>query len=204
VTTHSVLEHNLSELYAASGTPRMVEVPELTFLMIDGHGDPNSSPAYAEAIQTLFALSYKLKFLLRRLDGADHKVGPLEGLWWAPDMSLITDKSEWDWTMMVHQPDEVTPELVAQAASEVARAGSLPVHRVRLEAFAEGLAGQILHRGPYAEEGPTIARLHAYLAGQGYVFDGRLQKHHEIYLSDPRRAAPQRLRTIVRQPVRAW
>src|SRR4051794_10567675 len=179
MTTQIALQPTFTELYSASGTPRMVEVPELTFLMLDGHGDPNGSSRYAETIQTLFALSYKLKFMIKRAGGESYKVGPLEGLWWAPDMEHFTDKSQWDWTMMVRQPLAVTPELVQEAAEAVARARPLPeLLQVRLEPLAEGLAGQILHAGPYSEEGPTVARLHEFLRGRGYTFDGRLQKHH--------------------------
>jgi hypothetical protein len=179
----------------------------LSFLMIDGHGDPNTSRDYQHAVQALFTLSYSLKFAIKRSGGANHKVGPLEGLWWAADMSAfdVGDKSAWDWTAMIRQPAEVTPDLLRRVIDDVVSKKQLPaLAQVRLESFTEGRAAQILHVGPYSAEGPTIARLHAFIAEQGFDFDHfdpRRQKHHEIYLGDPRRAAPERLRTIIRQPV---
>lgn len=193
-------------LYRATTTPRLVVVPAMRFLALDGHGDPNTTPAYASAVQALFAVSYVTKFAIRKAGGEDFKVGPLEGLWWAEDLASfdVGDKSDWDWTMMIRQPDSVTTELAAQCAEEVAARKVLPTARsVRLETFEEGPAAQVLHVGPYATEGPTIARLHAFLHDQGLDFDGHVHKHHEIYLGDPRRSAPDKLRTIVRQPYAA-
>lgn len=197
------IEQELHKLYRAGKKPEFVEVPELSFLMIDGHGDPNLSEHYRVAIQALYGVSYTLKFALKRAGGPDYRVAPLEGLWWVEDMagSSIEDKSDWDWTAMIRQPAEVTPELVAEAVREVAEKKKLPAAgELRLERFAEGLAAQVLHVGPYADEGPTIGRLHAFIAQHGHARRG---KHHEIYLSDPRRTAPERLKTIIRQPVRA-
>ena len=188
-------------LYRARQTPELIDVPELSFLMIDGHGDPNVSDRYREGIQALYAVSYTLKFAIKRAGGPDHRVGLLEGLWWVDDMTRLTmeDKSAWDWTAMIRQPANVTAELVEEAAVEVAGKKQLPVVReLRLERFAEGRAAQILYVGSYAEEGPTIERLHAFIDEQGYAKRG---KHHEIYLGDPRRTAPARLKTIIRQPV---
>jgi hypothetical protein len=193
----------VAELYRASTTPELVEVPELAFLMIDGHGDPNVSPAYAEAIQTLYAVSYAAKFAIKRAGGEDFRVSPLEGLWTAADLGAFRsgDKSGWAWTAMIRQPDSVTGELVERLAEEVAiRKGLSSARRLRLELFEEGLAAQVLHVGPYAAEEPTIARLHAFIHEHGFTFDGHVQRHHEIYLGDPRRAAPEKLRTIIRQP----
>lgn len=195
-------KRELKELYAAARTPAMVEVPELTFLMVDGHGDPNASPEYGEACEALFSVSYSARFALKGLGVLEYGVMPLEGLWWVPDMSTfsIEDKSAWDWTMMTMQPDQVTPELLEEAMAKVAAKRSLPaLERLRLERFAEGRAAQVLHIGPYSAEGPTNAGLHAFIAEQGYQ---RAGKHHEIYLGDPRRSAPERLKTILRQPVR--
>jgi hypothetical protein len=176
----------------------MVNVPGMLFLMIDGHGDPNTSSSYQDALQALCALSYSLKFQIKRLSGSDYKVGSLEGLWWAPDLGAFA----WDWTMIIRQPDMVTEDLLADTIKQVQEKKGLPAAaNVRLERFTEGRAAQILHVGPYSTEGPTIARLHAFIDDQGLTFDGRVQKHHEIYLGDPRRAAPERLRTIIRQPV---
>jgi hypothetical protein len=179
-------------------------VPELTFVMIDGHGDPNTSAEYREAIQAVYGLSYTLKFSLKRELGLTYRVGPLEGLWWADDMAefSIGRKAAWDWTMMIAQPDAVTPERFERAREDVSRKKGLPsLARVRLERFDEGLAGQVLYLGPYSDEGPTIEHLHRFIHGLGYAFDGRHQKHHEVYLGDPRRSAAEKLRTIIRQPI---
>jgi hypothetical protein len=178
----------------------LVRVPALAFLCVDGHGDPNTSPRYADAIQALYSVSYAAKFALKKASGLNVKVSPLEGLWWADDLSafLTADKSAWDWTLMIRQPDPVTADLIDRLAADVDAKRELPTVRdLRLVTFEEGTAAQVLHVGPYAAEGPTIERLHAYIRDQGFVLDGR---HHEIYLGDPRRAAPEKLRTIIRQP----
>ena len=195
------LKRELQDLYTAKSAPAMVEVPEQQFLMIDGHGDPNTSKQYREAVSALFSVSYAAKFALKRAGIVDYVVMPLEGLWSSPDMSAFTtgNKSAWDWTMMIMQPDSVTLE-VFEAALEKAAQKSLPaLERTRLERFAEGPAAQVMHRGPYSTEGPTVAALHAFIAEQGHELAGR---HHEIYLSDPRRSAPENMKTILRQPVR--
>jgi hypothetical protein len=179
-----------------------VVVPELTFLMIDGRGDPNTSQEYQDAVQALFALSYGVKFAIRRSGGTDHKVAPLEGLWWAHDWRSFADgnKAAWSWTAVIRQPFEATSELVERTVAEMTAKKPLPaLTAVRLESFIEGESAQVLHIGPYSAEGPTIARLHQFIAEHGCGFDGLTQKHHEIYLGDPRRAAPERLRTIIRQ-----
>ncbi len=194
---------SVEQLYRATATPRLVRVPPLTFLCIDGHGDPNTSTTYADAVRALFSMSYAAKFAIKRTSGQNVKVSPLEGLWWAHDMDtfLTGRKSDWDWTMMIRQPDLVTDDLVGRLAAELSAKKSLPaVQGLRLVTIAEGSAAQVLHVGPYADEGPTIERLHNFIRGQGFVFDGHHQKHHEIYLGDPRRAAPEKLRTIIRQP----
>jgi hypothetical protein len=191
----------LKHLYTATARPALVDVPPLTYLMIDGHGDPNTAPEYAEAVQALYAVAYTTKFAVRRAGGPDFAVMPLQGLWWAPDMSAFIsgDKAAWDWTMMIMQPDEVTPDVIDRSrAAASSKAPATALARLRLERLIEGRAAQVLHVGPYAAEGPTIQRLHEFIAGQGLQ---RAGKHHEIYLSDPRRAAPQRLRTVIRQPV---
>jgi hypothetical protein len=193
----------VDRLYRATTTPQLVEVPALRFLCLDGHGDPNTSPAYAAAVQALYSVSYAAKFAVKKAGGPVFKVSPLEGLWWAEDMStfLTGEKSKWDWTMMIRQPDVVTGDLVARLADEVAANKSMPVAKeLRLIPFEEGAAAQVLHVGPYDTEGPTIARLHDFIQEHGFTLDGR---HHEIYLGDPRRSAPERLRTIIRQPYAA-
>lgn len=196
-------KRELRSLYSATDDPGLVDVPELSFLMIDGHGDPNTAPEYAEAVKALYSVAYTLKLTLKRTPGGvDYTVMPLEGLWWVPDMSTFAtaDKDDWDWTMLILQPEEVTHEAVAAAAENTLEKHPElgAVMRVRLERFKEGPAVQVMHVGPYATEGPTIQRLHAFIAEHGQEPAG---KHHEIYLSDPRRAAPERMRTIIRQPV---
>lgn len=191
-------------LYAPSAQEVVeVDVPPMHFLMIDGQGDPNTSPAYTEALEALFALSYTIKFAVKKsAGGVDYGVMPLEGLWWADDLSVFTtaDRTQWQWTMMIMQPDFVSASLVHDVTQDVARKknpAALPL--VRFESFHEGRAAQILHRGPFSEEGPTIARVHAFIEAAGCQLTG---KHHEIYLSDIRKAAPAQWKTIVRQPMR--
>jgi hypothetical protein len=194
-------------LYAPSAKhPAIVEVPEFAFLMVDGRGDPNTSEAYQQALEALYSVAYTLKFSLKKAAAQrDFKVAPLEGLWWAdeaaPSMAeLQSDRDAWNWTMMIAVPDEVTAEEVAAAADAAARKRELPAAALlRLERLEEGLAAQIMFVGPYAEEAPTIELLHGFVAAQGHELRGR---HHEIYLSDPGRTAPERLKTVIRHPVR--
>jgi len=190
------------ELYTAGREPTIIAVPELAFLMVDGHGDPNTAAEYAGAVEALYAVAYTAKFAVKRAPGGvDYGVMPLEGLWWTPDMATFTtaDKAAWDWRMMIMQPPLVTPEVFEAArASAAKKKSSQAIARVRLERFAEGAAAQVMHLGPYAAEAPTIERLHAFIAEHGYQ---RAGKHHEIYLSDPRRTAPERMKTILRQPI---
>lgn len=180
-----------------------VTVPPITYLMIDGHGDPNTDPAYANALQTLFPAAYGVRAELKKRTGLAWVVGPLEALWSAEDPSTFTDrtKSAWDWTLILPSPDEVTEDDIATglAAAAAARKPGVPVGDVRAEVLEEGTCFQILHVGSYDDEGPTLARLHHELMpGRGLTFNGR---HHEIYLNDARRVAPEKLRTILRQPV---
>ncbi len=182
----------------------VVNVPDMQFLMVDGEGNPNTSQEYQEAVEALYAVAYALKFLLKKEQGVDYVVMPLEGLWWTPDMRefSLEHKENWLWTMMIAQPEEVTAALFERMRAQVQRKKSSPaLAKMRLEPFHEGLAAQIMHLGPFAAEGPTIARLHTFIREQGYAFDGTEQKHHEIYLSDPRRAAPEKMRTVIRQSV---
>lgn len=194
------LRKTLRHLYRPSTRDVVfVDVPEMALLMVDGTGDPETSAAYRAAIELLYAMAYTLKFLIRKRRGLDYPVMPLEGLWWAPENSPLEDRDAWRWTMMIMQPDAVTPEDVRDAADQVrAKKPHLDPSGVRLERLAEGRAAQIMHLGPYAAEGPTIERLHAAIAGLGLRPRGR---HHEIYLSDPRRTSPDRIKTVIRQPV---
>lgn len=194
----------LRELYAPkSGDFRIVEVPPLTYLAIDGEGDPNTSPQYAAAVEALYTLAYTIKAHSRTGHGRDFVVAPLEGLWRADDMSAFVrrDKAAWQWTMLIALPDWVTGDDVDAARADARRKKDLPaLDRVTVRTLTEGTSVQILHIGPYDDEGPTIERLHrTYLPEHGLVPNG---DHHEIYLSDPRRTAPAKLKTILRQPVR--
>ena len=194
-------------LYAPSAKhPAIVEVPDLAFLMVDGRGDPGSSEAFENAMQALFSAAYTLKFSLKKADPErDFKVAPVEGLWWGDDpkpslADLQRDRDRWNWTLMMAVPDTVKADEVAAALEAAARKKDLPAAPLlRLERFEEGLAAQILHVGSYSEEAATIEHLHAWVAGQGYELRGR---HHEIYLGDPSRTAPERLKTVLRHPVR--
>jgi hypothetical protein len=191
-----------ASLYRAGRDPRLVDVPPMSFLMIDGSGDPNTSADYRDAIAALYSLSYTIKFMLKKA-GMDIRVSALEGLWWADEMAEFSSHSttNWRWTTMIAQPDAVTADVFEQALAQVREKKSVrALDQVRLARFAEGQSAQFLHVGPYATEGPTIERLHRFIHDCGGTFDGRRQKHHEIYLSDPSGTAPARLRTIVRQP----
>lgn len=193
----------LKHLYQPSAKKfEVVDVPPMNFLMIDGHGDPNTAQEYKDALEALYAVSYKLKFMSKKESGKDYVVPPLEGLWWAEDMETFTtqrDMSAWDWTMMIMQPEWITREMVGEAVKQVEQKGLPALSKLRLETYHEGLAVQILHIGPYSAEAPTIARMHAFIDENGYEPAG---KHHEIYLSDPRKVAPEKLKTVLRQPVR--
>jgi hypothetical protein len=188
----------LPALYAPKrGGFHVVDVPEIAFLMVDGHGDPNTSPAYTEAVTALYTLSYAVRAIAKTDLGRVHTVGPLEGLWSADDPAVFVtrEKSAWDWTMMISQPAWITPDVV-----EAAMRKKKAVDGVRFASYAEGRSVQVLHVGSYDDEAPVLAALHReYLPEHGLTFNGR---HHEIYLSDPRRTAPEKLRTILRQPVR--
>ncbi len=177
----------------------VVEVPAMNFLMLDGSGDPNGA-TYTDAVGKLYAVAYALKFLLKKRDAErDYTVMPLEGLWWTREGTVWydTDRANWCWTIMIVQPEGITEELFEQARSEVERKKQFDLAYMRFAAFTEGRAAQILHSGPYSEERPTIDRLHAFLEQRDWQASGR---HHEIYLNDPFRTAPERLRTIIRQP----
>ena len=197
-------KRDLKHLYQPpAGQFTLIEVPAMQFLMLDGHGDPNSAPAYQEAVEALYAVAYKLKFASKQRLGRDYAVMPLEGLWWAEDMASFTarrDKSQWDWTMMIMQPEWVTGKMFAQATAVVTQQKALPaLAKLRLEPYHEGQSVQIMHIGSYEDEAPTLHKLHhEFMPANQLAFNGR---HHEIYLSDPRRVAPEKLKTVLRQPV---
>lgn len=198
------MKKSLRRLYMPS--PKefvLVDVPLQRFLAIDGQGDPNTSTDYAEAVEALYSVSYTVKFASKKKLERDFVVAPLEGLWWADDPETFRagDKSAWKWTMMICQPDWVTEEIITDATAAASRKKQLPaISRIELRELGEGLSVQILHIGSYDDEAPTLARLHdEFMPANGLDFNGH---HHEIYLSDPRRTDPAKLRTVLRQPVR--
>jgi hypothetical protein len=196
------LKKKFKELYTAPADAVVrVDVPPLSYLMLDGKGDPNTSAEYATAVESLFSVAYVIKFAVKRGPSAtDYGVMPLEGLWWADDMSRFTidEKAAWKWTMMIMQPEIVTHDLVEKAITEVGRKKDLSaVDRIRFEVLDEGVCAQTMHVGPFSQEGPTIERLHQFVRARGRP-TGR---HHEIYLTDIRKADPRKWRTVIRQPM---
>lgn len=198
------LKKDRKDLYAPPvGDFTEVLVPPMTYLAIDGHGDPNTAPEYVDAVSALYAAGYAVKFAFRARTGADFVVGPLEGLWSSEDPESFAErrKDAWDWTMLIPLPDPVAGDDI-RAGLEKAAAGKpgLPLDRVVALRLDEGLSLQIMHLGSYDDETPTLVRLHhEVMPERGYTWNGR---HHEIYLGDPRRVAPEKLRTVLRQPVR--
>jgi hypothetical protein len=194
------LKKDLKHLYSPSKTPSIVDVPTLSFLMIDGQGDPRSE-SFKDVVGTLFSVAYTIKFHIKKTQNIDFGVMPLEGRWWVEDYRELDfeRRDNWMWTLMIMQPESVTPEIVDQCRAAVQKKkGLAALPPVRLESFTEGLVAQMLYTGPYADEWPTIERLHAYIEEQGGTLTG---KHHEIYLNDFTRTAPERLKTILRQPL---
>jgi hypothetical protein len=191
------------DLYAPTAKDfSIVEVPPFHFFLIDGQGDPNTSEAYGQAVEALYALSYATKFASKKQLERDYVVAPLEGLWHSEHKNAFPDrqKDKWSWTMMIRQPDWITADLVDVARDTSAKKKLAALDQVRAELFEEGKSVQILHVGSYDDEAPTISRLHAeFLPENGLVENGL---HHEIYLGDPRRVEPAKLKTVLRQPVR--
>ncbi|MEW9094898.1 MAG: GyrI-like domain-containing protein [Clostridiaceae bacterium] len=191
------------ELYNSSSKEiQIVNIPKLNYLMIDGTGNPNTSQEYKEAIEALFSVSYAIKFMIKKgATAVDYGVLPLEGLWWTDNMEDFSteNKDIWNWTALIMQPEFVDEDLVHKALEEVKKKKNLPsLSKIRFENIDEKLVAQIMYIGPYSEEDPTIERLHNYIDEMGYI---KVGKHHEIYLSDARRAAPEKLKTILRQPI---
>ena len=189
-------------LKARQGKPAVVNVPSMTFAMVDGVGDPNNSPTFTNAVEALYTISYTSKFSLKKSGGGAFKVSPLEGLWWSRTgknyLIAGVDKADFLWTLMIRQPPEVTAKVFRQSVTDaMEKKGNPALATVRLEKFTEGRSAQIMHLGPYSAEQPTIQMLHDFIASQGGTLTG---KHHEIYLGDPRRAKPEKLKTIIRQP----
>jgi hypothetical protein len=199
-------KHLYAPRWQAAKKVELVDVPEFKFVMIDGRIEPGEAPGtssgFGEAMGALYSAAYTLKFMskLRKEDPIDYPVMALEGLWWVEDGKFdITVKDNWVYTMMIMQPDHITPEMFAEALAGAAKKKPNPaLARLRLETFGEGLCVQIMHIGPYDTEPATIERMHRWAAEQGYRLAG---KHHEIYLGDPRRADPEKLKTVLRHPV---
>jgi len=197
------LKKELKELYQPKVSNIVtVDVPAMNFLMIDGKGDPNTAQAYRDAIEALYGISYTLKFTVKKSPkGVDYSVMPLEGLWWADDPAdfVKPNKDRWRWTAMIMQPDFITNAMVEKAKDELTKKKTVAsLSQLRFEKFHEGLSAQIMYIGPFADEGPTISRIHEYILNGGHKLHG---KHHEIYLSDLRKTAPEKLKTIIRQPM---
>lgn len=195
----------LKEFYQPNAkVPVIVDVPEMLFIMIDGIGSPGESKEYSDAISALYPIAYQIKFKSKQ-KGKDYVVPPLEGLWWADNMKDFAEgnRQNWKWTMMIMQPKWITLDLF-ENAKKSARSKkpelSGPISKVRFKKLHEGRSAQIMHIGPYSQEHPTIKKLHDFINEQGGIFDGNKQKHHEIYLSDPRRANPKTMKTVIRQP----
>jgi hypothetical protein len=193
----------LKQFYSApTGKAVFVTIPPMRYLMIDGMGDPNTATSAREAIETLFPLAYAIKFKIKKEMETDYSVLPLEGLWWADDMTafMSAGKDFWKWTYMIQQPVIVTGDIFDQVLFDVKKKLS-SLSQVRFETLEEGLSAQIMHLGPFSEEGKTIDILHSFIRENGHKIDGLVKKHHEIYLSDYRKTSPEKLKTIIRQPV---
>ncbi|MFF2522088.1 GyrI-like domain-containing protein [Streptomyces liangshanensis] len=191
------------EFYAPKNTAwAIVDVPEQRFIAIDGTGNPNTAPAYASAVEALYAVAYTLKFAGKRTENGDFVVAPLEGLWWADRPEVFTSgaKDAWNWTMLINMPSWITKEMIEDAQQTALAKKKLPtISRLRHLTLHEGPSAQVLHIGSYDDEAPVLHELHhTYLAANDLRPSGL---HHEIYLSDPRKTAPEKLKTILRQPV---
>ncbi len=195
------LKSELKTLYKPSAKEVVaIDVPAFNFLMIDGEGNPNTSTDYKEAVEALYSVSYNIKFALKREKALDYVVMPLEGLWWADDLTSFNRnaKDSWKWTMMIMQPPEASKQMVQSAIASVQDKKGLPgLKKIRFAQFKEGRSAQTMHIGPFSAEGPTVQGVHDFITGRSALRG----KHHEIYLSDIRRAAPEKWKTIIRQPM---
>lgn len=199
------------DLYQPAAKPSLIEVPEMIFIAVDGAGDPNTCPEYKAAMEILYGLSFTIK--MSKMDGSqpegyfEYVVPPLEGLWFADGISFdgmnVTDKSKFKWVSMIRQPEFVTEQVFEAAREKLAKKKpDLDLSKARLMKYTEGLCVQIMHKGAYDDEPRSIEMIKKFAAGNGLTEDfseGRF--HHEIYLSDPRKCAPKRLRTVIRHPV---
>ncbi len=193
----SDLRDRMRPLYAArAGKPAIVDVPKLRFLAVDGTGDPNE-PAFTESIQALYGVAFTIKFALKKKGGSAQRMMPLEALWSCEDP--IAPLSEWSWTLLIAQPERVDRAALKAAQKELAKRGKSGADCVRMETITEGKCVQMLHLGPYDEEWEDIETMHAFVREAGYELHGL---HHEIYLNDPRRCLPEKIKTILRHPVK--
>ena len=195
------------DLYLPKSKPVLIDVPIMKFIMVDGAGDPNEQP-YQKAVEVLYALTFTIK--MSKMGGNqpagyfDYVVPPLEGLWWVSgEVFSFEARENWLWTSMIRQPEFVTPEVFEWAVQQCCqKKPGLDVSKARFESFTEGLCVQIMHIGPYADEPRSVDLMKAFIADQGLIDQtGSIRKHHEIYLSDPRKTAPEKLRTVLRHPV---
>lgn len=197
------LKKEFKELYSGKKSPSVVTVPEQKIISIEGKGDPGKSEEYMDAIQTLYPVAYSMKFISKLSYKKDYVVMPLEGLWWADDMSdFISGKRDnWKWKLFIVQPRFITKSIFNTAVKEVEKKKKpVAIKKIAFEKIKEGKSAQIVHVGPYSEEGPTVQKLHDFIESEGGKFTGNSQLHHEIYLGDPRKTAPEKLKTIIRQP----
>jgi len=200
------------ELYQPGTSPSIIDVPEMIFITVDGQGNPNTGAAYQDALEVLFGLSYSIK--MSKMSGTqpegyfEYVVPPLEGLWWSEDKDFngtnLLDKDRLFWTSLIRQPDFVTPEVFEFAKAAFSKKKPrLDTSKARLERTSEGLCVQAMHIGPYEDEPATVAAMERYAGENGYAIDiNETRRHHEIYLADPRKVAPEQLRTVIRHPVR--
>ena len=207
------LKRKLHHLYVPSARKvEVVQVPALQFAMLDGQIEkaqvPSTSPGFQEAMAAMYGIAYTLKFMLKKRPRApvDYPVMAMEGLWWVKGGTFdITKKDNWLYTLMILMPDVITQALFAEGIAEIRskRGDSPSLRKLRLRTFEEGLCMQIMHVGPYAAEPATVDRMHAFAQENGYVdLVGRGGKHHEIYMGDPRRADPAKLKTVLRHPIK--
>lgn len=199
-----IIRKTLKHLYQPSSKEvQIVDVPPMNFIMIDGEGDPNTAKDYQDALESLFAVSYAIKFMIKRgSTQIDYGVLPLEGLWWSDNMSDFTsgNKDKWKWTSMIMQPEYVTVEIFKEAIEQVRKKKNpVAIQKLRFEKYDEGKAAQIMHIGQFSEEGPTIEKIHNFIRDNGCKL---IKKHHEIYLSDIRKTASEKLKTVIRQPIK--
>ena len=196
------LKKQLAGLYKPTAKAvTLVDVPAMNFIMVDGHGAPES-PLFQQAIQALYPIAYTIKFARKKADGTDYGVMPLEGFWWADDMSAFTSgktgRDKWQWTLMIMQPDFITRADFTAAQEIAAKKNDNPlIAKVRFEKFKECAAAQIMHVGPFSAEGPNVQKIHDKIVELGGKLSG---KHHEVYLSDFRKVDPQKMKTVLRQP----